>query len=699
MLLAWELPRLVAGMKQAVRRLERQIMNVRDGRRAGVALMLALMAPLLLAITGLAVDIGYWYQAQTSLQSAADAAAMAAGQAAQTYNESTSNVASFTTSTGQVFAVAAANAATNGKYSFTGTGAAHVTVTASVGGQPQIVTFTAVATIPRNQFFSQVAGLGFTGLGPGVQSASAEASYAKTSAPPCGYVGDSMNVTNGGGLIKATNCALYAGNISATSFSTVGSAQIIGVSGVETPASSVTATGWSYIGTNPNGGSGNDTSTVSTNSAQVADPMAGFGAPPAWPNMPNFPEAPDEDEDNAPYKPDLGYNTWNQPGVGDCTQLAGNYSGACELYPNYLTKMNSIGGTELVLNQGTSNGSTYITGGFGGGISKSVTLNGNNYYIDGGINFGWGGSFTANAGTRNTDCGDDPNSDNPTFCFIVSGGSSWAGGPYSFPTGTYYWWGPTSSSGAVNGLALTLNTPNFTLGGGTYYVNGGAVFKGGTTTVNVGPGNYFFAGYNSSAYGLNDKDSNVNFSGGVYYFNGGLALSDTGTITFGPGVYYIENGPFLVSGSGKVVANDATFILEDGAYYYFDGAGSVTLNAPTSSTTDCVDYTQYPVNSSTFPYDGTNRAGICGVAIYQTSNNADSIIGGANATITGSVYSPKADLTTATGSSGLTITSSGMPSLDVNSIIDNNSGPITLTENNQGSGSGSGSAASVLLVH
>lgn len=54
-------------------------------RTAGVALIIGLSAPLLMAATGLALDVGYWFQTQTSLQSAADAAAEAAANAEITY--------------------------------------------------------------------------------------------------------------------------------------------------------------------------------------------------------------------------------------------------------------------------------------------------------------------------------------------------------------------------------------------------------------------------------------------------------------------------------------------------------------------------------------------------------------------------------------------------------------------------------------
>src|SRR5271156_1036024 len=83
-------------------------------RRAGIALIVALSAPLLIAATGLSVDVGYWYQNQTSLQSTADAAAVAAASADYEYlakeNPSTPPVP---TATATSAAQAAADNATN----------------------------------------------------------------------------------------------------------------------------------------------------------------------------------------------------------------------------------------------------------------------------------------------------------------------------------------------------------------------------------------------------------------------------------------------------------------------------------------------------------------------------------------------------------------------------------------------------------
>jgi hypothetical protein len=56
--------------------------------------------------------------------------------------------------------------------------------------------------------------------------------------------------------------------------------------------------------------------------------------------------------------------------------------------------MNNIGVVQLILNEGVSNGSTYITGGLGGQANTSLTMNGSSYYIDGGAFYAAQGDLT-----------------------------------------------------------------------------------------------------------------------------------------------------------------------------------------------------------------------------------------------------------------------------------------------------------------
>ncbi len=662
------------------------------GQRGAVALITALATPLLLAVTGLSVDVGFWYQQQESLQNASDAGALAAASAAVAYNSAASNAATFATTTGQAFATEAANLATNNQFNLTSSGSYKIIVAGTTSGSS--ATFTATSTVPRGSFFSAVKGLGLPGLPTGNQSTSASATYGfpVNSATPLVYDKGSASVTGASPI--DVNGVLYVG----TSLSAQGSSSIIGTGGVETPSSSssVTTTGTSYIGTSSTGGTG--TSTVTTNSATQSDPLSNLAAPPTFPTMPSFPSAPTGF--SAAYTPQLGYNTWSQSGVGDCVQLSGNYSAACELYPNHLIGMTNIGVSKIVLNLGATNGQTYISGGFSGQSNSTTQLNGNSYYISGGVNFTSDAAFTLTAGTTNTTCG----SYTAATCFIADGGVSLTNGSYTFgnytSTGVYYLRGPTNSSGFVTGLALSLNSPVLNMGNGDFFVNGGAAFTGSNTAAHFGSGTYFFYSYNpSSVYGLTATDGSLNFDGGTYYFYGGLNISGADNLTFGPGIYYINGGPLNIDGSGSITANGATFVLENGAYLNLVGGGKLNVTAP---TTNCQTYTSYPSStySSSFPYDGTNGEGICGLAIYQPSGTAtDYISNGTSGTITGTIDTASAALNV-TGAGALNLTGSSIPvALDVGSITDNGSGKVTVSPAASGSGgSSSSSASSVALL-
>jgi Flp pilus assembly protein TadG len=76
-----------------------------------IALIVALAAPLLIAATALSVDVGFWYQQQDTLQTAADAAALAAANAANYGVTSESSV--------EPLALAAANMASDNQFGLT----------------------------------------------------------------------------------------------------------------------------------------------------------------------------------------------------------------------------------------------------------------------------------------------------------------------------------------------------------------------------------------------------------------------------------------------------------------------------------------------------------------------------------------------------------------------------------------------------
>ncbi len=713
------------------------------GRQAGVALIIALSAPLLLAATGLTVDAGLWMERQASLQSAADAAALAAANAAIKYNVTSDTASSFATGTGENFAVAAANQATQSQFSLASSGSNKVTL--SVGtvasGTSTTLKWTAAATIPRGQFFSIIRGLGMMGLPAGNQSASGTAATVQKSASTCAFFNGIMSVT-GGGYIKATNCATYNGDSACPSTYVDGSGKIMASDGVLTTANCVATNGGSqttsttrgsgYIGTDTSGTIDNgDTSTATLNAPSETDPVAGMNGlnaalwNPGW----TAPSAPTEP--TPAVTPSLGYNKWNSPGVGDCVNLGGSYSAQCELYPGYFTGMSSVGVASLLMNEGTSNGQTYVTGSLKVQANSTyLTLNGNNYYFDSGASFTPATTFSVGAGTSTTDC----NGATTFLCFVVNGGLTTTNGTASYASGIYYLTGKSSGSN-VTGWAMSTNTPTITIGGGTYYVNGGFLLSNGTNQTTMGSGLYEFVAYNgntsagctnagncgskgafaaaNSATTFGNATSAATHSSAgscasavpsTYYFDGGLTMSGgTNYVTMCPGIYYIRNGNFLVGSGVHLTGTGVTIVLEGTAGYDFTGGAFINLSAPTSN---CVDPASYPDSAyeNISPYDGTNGEGICGIAIYQARGDStgDQVVQGAGSTINGAIYTPSAPLTIS-GAGSLTIVTNDtsttqLPGIEATSLTDSGSGNITITENSASGGPGGGATSSTTPV-
>ncbi|WP_281376894.1 pilus assembly protein TadG-related protein [Acidocella aromatica] len=131
--------------------------------------MFALSMPMLLAVTGLSVDVGYWYQNQTALQSAADAGAMAAAMNDARLGQTTDDTK---VSAALPYAKAMADAATSQQFGFvSGAPGTSVTLTANTGTAQTVnsksvatTTYTATVSAPRPVFFSAVGGAGLQGF-------------------------------------------------------------------------------------------------------------------------------------------------------------------------------------------------------------------------------------------------------------------------------------------------------------------------------------------------------------------------------------------------------------------------------------------------------------------------------------------------------------------------------------------------------
>ena len=663
--------------------------------RATVAVIFALSAPLLIAATALSVDIGFWYQQHDTLQSAADAAALAAADAG--------NYGVTTISDAQPLALAAANLASNNQFNLTSAQLVLTNPAAPTAPSGTVLTaWQAKITIPRGSFFSGVQGLGLPGEPPGTQSALAVADTVKKTGSSC-LLSAGTIVVSGGASIIGSNCGIASNATSCPSMSVTGSGIIQGTS-VVTAASCVSAPQYSgYIGTDPADPPGStDTVELNTN---TPDPMSGLNATnvalwnPGW----SVPAAPVKQ--GGAVTPTLGYNNWKQAGVGDCTAMAGAYSADCELYQNYLTGMSNIGVVKLILNEGVSNGSTFITGGFGGQANTSLTMNGSSYYINGGMNFTSDHSFTLGSATQSV-----------PVSMVVNGGMSLTNGTATLNAGTYYLTGAVSGA-KVTGWGLLTNVPTVSIDGSNYYVDGGINLAGGTTTTVLTSGLYelsafsgnsdtansaggaFYAAQGDLTMGDTPPANGTAPTPATYYFDGGLNISNgTKTVVLNPGIYYIRNGDLIIDSGTSVTGVGVTFVLEGTAAYIFNGGATVNISAP---TTNCVSPANYPDTSyenPNSPYDGTNGEGICGIAIYQARGDSatDTVNEGAASTFKGGIYTPSAPLIMS-GAGALNIATDGVPGLVVASINDSGSGNIKIAET-AGSGGGGVISSTALLV-
>lgn len=148
-------------MRRYVRALSRAVSR----RRGAIALIVALSAPVLVGFGAMAVDLTYWYGTQESLQTAADAGALAAAR-----TDSSDPLVL------QTVAANAANAATGGIYRFS---AGSTALSISQQGQTQGMAVSVIASAATPLFLGGILGL----QKPQLQ-ASATAQLHNTYVPP-----------------------------------------------------------------------------------------------------------------------------------------------------------------------------------------------------------------------------------------------------------------------------------------------------------------------------------------------------------------------------------------------------------------------------------------------------------------------------------------------------------------------------------
>ena len=219
-----------------------------DDTRGAIFLTVAIALPVLLGATALAVDLGMWYRERTTLQLAADAAAMGAARLLSDASATTGNY--------QTVALAEAEGAIGH-----GTVGALVTpISVSVtAGQSVTVTLTSAAT----QYFTAALGVPAPTL-----TATAEAGLAQP--PACVLALDQASVTGisitGNATVDAPQCGIFSNATSAHSLDFTGNisvdAKSIGSSGIARETGNVSVT-----------------PTPLNNQGAVADPLSSLTPP------------------------------------------------------------------------------------------------------------------------------------------------------------------------------------------------------------------------------------------------------------------------------------------------------------------------------------------------------------------------------------------------------------------------------------
>lgn len=84
---------------------------------------------------------------------------------------------------------------------------------------------------------------------------------------------------------------------------------------------------------------------------------------------------------------------------------------------------------------------------------------------------------------------------------------------------------------------------------------------------------------------VNSGSRTFNAAGGrPYVFCNGLIVNG-GSANFGPGIYVINGGSFILNGSTGATANGATFVFTNGATFTFNSGSNINFSAPTSGPT------------------------------------------------------------------------------------------------------------------
>jgi Flp pilus assembly protein TadG len=231
--------------------MRRSVMGLHH-RRGAVAVMIAVMMPVVLGMAGLGVDLGLWQRETVRLQLAADAAAMGAARLLPAQTASASTL--------QAAALAEANAVTGGAH--IGTLNQQPTVTRAANWS----TVSVILSSKADSYLSQVLGIAAPTLSAGA-TAGAIAKPATACVLALSSTAAQAIAVNNMGSITATGCGIFSDSSSATAIY-LNSGKLI--------AQSIGA-----VGTVAESNSGGNTMTPAGTSgaAAQANPFASLQAP------------------------------------------------------------------------------------------------------------------------------------------------------------------------------------------------------------------------------------------------------------------------------------------------------------------------------------------------------------------------------------------------------------------------------------
>jgi len=527
-----------------------------------VLIMVALAMTVLVGFVAMSVDVGYAMAQRRQVQTAVDAAAIAAANAALA-NASTSDVINTAKSYG----------ADNADVPTSDVTVVRPPTTGAHAGDSNYIQVSITKDVPR--LFS-----GIVYKGPWKVSASAMSAII-----PAGFDAAILALNGGSGGIKTAG---------SSTIKVTGNGSIVSNYDINTSGSTlITADGWVAASKGfHTSGSTTITGGLGTNqsSAQIPDPLLTAISPPTLPTFPSNPIA-DVNPASASCLSKPGW--WPTPQYpGDYTASSGTYSGGSKtcinisgsnanstvfefLSGNYKFAANT--GINISFDKVQMDGGTYIFNGSNGGITvggstPAFDMKAGNYAFLTGSSLNIGGSALNNVlcdgATKYSDC---------TFYFS-GGGGILAGGSNNITLypGTYIFDGGKGlNMSGSDRLTFMPGTYKF------YFGDGADLSFSGSSNISLSGSPYVQAYfYGNSSASTSDQCPNNGNSGSN---SSDLCMSGSSNFNIPSGQYYFDNGRLLDTGSSKIAGSNVFLYFKDKSYLYSSGSASFGFTAPTTT--------------------------------------------------------------------------------------------------------------------